>query len=211
VPRGTDDLAGLKARVRLSEFIEQRVKLSPGHGDRFGLCPFHDERTASFSVNDRKGFFHCFGCEAHGDVLDWLQRMEGLSFPEAMERLRREAGERVVWSDQNRERDDDVEAAKRQAEARAIWEASQPIAGTVAEAYLREARGISIELPDCLRCHPALRLDPRGADEFPALIAAVTDIAGALGRRRVHCGGSHCHGSSGLQSDATRFLHRRST
>ncbi len=175
------DLADLKARVRLSPHVSRRVKLAGSRGgDLFGCCPFHDERTPSFSVNDAKGFFHCFGCGAHGDVLDWWQKAEGLSFTDAVERLKREAGEVDRMPPASRPKARDAEMARKQAEARAIWEATQPIGGTFAETYLREARRIGIELPACLRFHPGLRPDPREATTWPALVAIVTDRAGDL-------------------------------
>jgi DNA primase len=62
-----------------------------GH-EHQGLCPFHNEKTPSFTVNDDKGFFHCFGCGAHGDVLDFEMRAGGLSFLDAVEQLAGEAG-----------------------------------------------------------------------------------------------------------------------
>ena len=171
------ELEELKARIALSEIIGRRLKLSGGR-DKFACCPFHQERTASFSVNDRKQFFFCFGCRARGDVFDWLVRAEGLSFTEAVERVRREAGAQPVRRAQAEV--PDADAARRQAAARAIWRAAQPIAGTVAERYLREARAISIALPDCLRFHPALPFDPNSDDTLPAMVAAVTDLAGEL-------------------------------
>lgn len=176
-----DDLAALKQRVRLSDHVSRRVKLSPGKGDRFGICPFHREKSGSFSVNDTKGFYHCFGCGAHGDILDWWQRAEGLSFEEATARLRREAGATpapIERDDRNSSRDH--EAARKQAEALAIWRAARPIAGTIAEAYLREARRIGVALPDCLRFHPRLAVGPRELGDAPAMVAAVTDLAGEL-------------------------------
>jgi len=176
----TSDLEYLKSRVRLSDFVGRRVKLSPGKGDRFGLCPFHAEKTGSFSVNDRKGFYHCFGCGDHGDVLDWWQRIEGMTFAEAVERLRREAGAQQIVSESEPRDGDGAATAKRQAHARSIWEAARPIAGTVAEAYLREARKIRCELPDSLRFHPGLRFNPMEPAELPAMIAAVTNLAGGL-------------------------------
>ena len=60
-----------------------------------GVCrplPFHNEKTPSFTVNDKKGFFHCFGCGAHGDAVGFVMKTEGLSFPEAVEKLAREVG-----------------------------------------------------------------------------------------------------------------------
>ena len=57
-------------------------------GERFvGLCPFHDERTPSFSVKPRDGFYYCFGCEAGGDTIRFVQEKEGLAFPDAVEAL----------------------------------------------------------------------------------------------------------------------------
>lgn len=169
------ELANLKARVSLSAVIGRDVRLSPGKGDRFGLCPFHDEKTGSFTVNDRKGFFHCFGCSAHGDVLDWFQRFHNLPFAEAVEKVRVEAASplpRATTPPAGRDAED-RETLQRQASARGIWRASSPIAGTLAENYLRQARGISIALPNCLRFDNGSR--SRGV---PALVAAVIDLAG---------------------------------
>ncbi len=57
-------------------------------GERFvGLCPFHEERTPSFSVKPAEGFYYCFGCEAGGDTIRFVQEKEGLSFPDAVEAL----------------------------------------------------------------------------------------------------------------------------
>lgn len=174
------DLDYLKSRLRLSEFIERRVKLSPGKGDRFGLCPFHEEKTGSFSVNDRKGFFHCFGCNAHGDLLDWWQRIDGMSFADAAERLRREAGAHPV-SEAEHTPQPDRDGAKRELRARAIWNEAKPIGGTIAETYLRQARKIRCALPACLRFHPALRCGrPDEPDVLPAMVAAVANLAGAV-------------------------------
>jgi DNA primase len=176
-----DDLAALKARVRLSEHVRMRVKLVRKGPDWWGCCPFHHEKTASFSVNDGKGFYHCFGCGAHGDVLDWWQRIEGLSFEEAAARLRREAGASPVRPERKADGGEaDRETARKQAEARAIWAAARPIAGTIAETYLRAARAISLAPPDCLRFHPALPLGPTSVGDMPAMVAAVTDLSGAV-------------------------------
>jgi DNA primase len=174
------ELDYLKSRLHLSEFIEPRVRLSPGKGDRFGLCPFHDEKTPSFSVNDRKGFYHCFGCGAHGDILDWWQRIDGMNFADAAERLRREAGARPAREPDEAEAPPDRDGARRELRARAIWNAAKPIGGTVAETYLRQARQIRCALPKCLRFHPGLRFKPDAPDELPAMVAAVTSSAGGL-------------------------------
>lgn len=176
----SDDLFALKARVRLSDHVRSKVKLVRQGPDWSGCCPFHQEKTPSFTVNDAKGFYHCFGCHAHGDVLDWWQKAEGLSFNEARDRLRSEAGDFLAPPSQTRpsprrdETDDDM--ARKQREARTIWKESQSLIGSIAEVYLREARCIGLEsLPESLRFHPALVPDPRLAEPYPAMIVAVTN------------------------------------
>lgn len=82
----------LRARVGLVDIISRRVKLQRKGREHLGLCPFHNEKTPSFTVNEEKGFFHCFGCGAHGDMIGFLMRSEHLSFPEAVERLAGQAG-----------------------------------------------------------------------------------------------------------------------
>ncbi len=88
----------LRARIGLVEAISRRVKLQRKGREHLGLCPFHNEKTPSFTVNEEKGFFHCFGCGAHGDVIGFVMRSEHLSFPEAVERLAAEAGLAVPQS-----------------------------------------------------------------------------------------------------------------
>ena len=82
----------IRARVPLEGVIGKRVRLVRRGRELLGLCPFHNEKTPSFTVNEEKGFFHCFGCGAHGDVIGFLMRDEGLAFPEAVERLAGDAG-----------------------------------------------------------------------------------------------------------------------
>jgi DNA primase len=82
----------LRARLALSSVIGRRVRLQRRGREHLGFCPFHNEKTPSFTVNDDKAFFHCFGCGAHGDVIGFVMRAEGLSFPEAVERCAQEAG-----------------------------------------------------------------------------------------------------------------------
>jgi DNA primase len=82
----------IRNRVGLATLIGRRVKLARKGGEFTGLCPFHNERTPSFFVNEVKAFYHCFGCGAHGDQFGFIMRTENLSFPEAVERLAGEAG-----------------------------------------------------------------------------------------------------------------------
>ncbi|MDV7340935.1 DNA primase [Terasakiella sp. A23] len=82
----------LRNRVSVSEIVGKRVKLIKKGREHSGLCPFHSEKSPSFTVNDDKGFYHCFGCGAHGSALDFVMNTEGLNFPEAVERLAIQAG-----------------------------------------------------------------------------------------------------------------------
>src|SRR5881394_3264348 len=82
----------LRARVPLGSLVGRRVKLMRRGRELGGLCPFHHEKTPSFYVVEDKGFFHCFGCGAHGDAIGYLMRAENLDFIEAIERLAAEAG-----------------------------------------------------------------------------------------------------------------------
>src|SRR3546814_15276536 len=68
----------------LVETIGQQVKLMRRGREFVGLCPFHNEKTPSFSVSSDKDFFHCFGCGAHGDVIEFTMRSYGIEFSEAL-------------------------------------------------------------------------------------------------------------------------------
>jgi len=82
----------LRARVAVSTVVARRVKLSRAGREMKGCCPFHNEKSPSFFVNDDKGFYHCFGCGAHGDVIRFVVEQEGLGFIDAVKSLAAEAG-----------------------------------------------------------------------------------------------------------------------
>ncbi len=85
-------LDDLRARLPISEVVGRRLKLTRAGREWKACCPFHKEKTPSFTVSDDKGFFHCFGCGAHGDVLGFVMRHDHLSFMEAVEQLAARAG-----------------------------------------------------------------------------------------------------------------------
>lgn len=85
-------LEELRDRVSLSQLIGRKVKLTRRGREYLGLCPFHHEKTPSFTVNDDKGFYHCFGCGAHGDAIRFLTESEKMPFMEAVEHLAHLAG-----------------------------------------------------------------------------------------------------------------------
>jgi DNA primase len=113
----------LRARLSLSDIVGRKVALKRRSGAEFaGLCPFHNEKTPSFTVNNKKGFFHCFGCGAHGDAVGFVMKTEGLSFPEAVEKLAREAGLAVPRATPaERERADRVASLQQIIEEAARW------------------------------------------------------------------------------------------
>jgi DNA primase len=95
----------LRARAGVVQVVGKRVKLTKKGREHMGLCPFHKEKTPSFTVNEEKGFFHCFGCQEHGSAIDFVMKVDGLSFPEAVERLAGEVGLQVpVDTPEERER-----------------------------------------------------------------------------------------------------------
>ncbi len=89
---GGNAIEEIKQRADLAEVIGAHVRLRRVGRNFVGLCPFHNEKTPSFSVSPERGFFHCFGCGAGGTVFNFVMRMEGLSFPEAVRSLGRRYG-----------------------------------------------------------------------------------------------------------------------
>src|SRR5262249_43720041 len=85
-------LEELRARLPVSEVVGRRVKLRKRGREFVGLSPFNQEKTPSFTVNDQKGFFHDFSSGRHGNIFDFVMETEGVSFPEAVERLAALAG-----------------------------------------------------------------------------------------------------------------------
>ena len=82
----------LRARTLLSALVGKTVKLTKAGREFKGCCPFHNEKTPSFYVNDDKSFYHCFGCSAHGDAIRWMTEQQGLPFIDAVKELAQAAG-----------------------------------------------------------------------------------------------------------------------
>src|SRR5436190_15835983 len=82
----------LRARLPVSDVVGRRVKLRKRGREWVGLSPFNQEKTPSFTVNDQKGFYHDFSSGKHGNIFDFVMETEGVSFPEAVERLAGMAG-----------------------------------------------------------------------------------------------------------------------
>ncbi len=92
------DVAAVRERSPIEDVVGDYVQLRPvGSGQLRGLCPFHDEKTPSFNVRPQVGAYHCFGCGVGGDVIAFVRAIDGLSFPEAVERLARRAGVTLTY------------------------------------------------------------------------------------------------------------------
>jgi len=88
----------------IADVIGQHVQLKKKGRNLMACCPFHNEKTPSFSVSPDKGFFKCFGCGKGGNVFTFLMEHDGLSFPEAVEALANRAGNRVCRKSSQKEK-----------------------------------------------------------------------------------------------------------
>ena len=84
-------LDAIRGRITLSGLIGRSLKLDKAGREFKACCPFHGEKSPSFTVNDAKGFYHCFGCGVHGDVFRWLTDHQGMGFMDAVKDLAQEA------------------------------------------------------------------------------------------------------------------------
>ncbi|WP_156678973.1 DNA primase [Sphingomonas profundi] len=138
----------IRTRTSLSGLIGRTVKITKAGREYKACCPFHQEKTPSFYINDDKGFYHCFGCSAHGDAIRFLTEAQGLPFMDAVKELAQAAGLDMPAPDPRAQ-----EKAERAAtlidatEAAAVWfrEQLDGLSGAEARAYLQR-RGVSAAL-----------------------------------------------------------------
>lgn len=138
----------IRARLPVSQVVSRKVPLKRKGREYSGLSPFKTEKTASFFVNDQKGFYHCFASGEHGDIFTFVMKTEGLSFPEAVERLAAEAGVALPAPDaRDEERADERQRLLdlMQAAAEFFITALAAPAGTDARRYIAEKRGLARE------------------------------------------------------------------
>lgn len=137
----------LRARTTLSALIGRTIRVQKAGREYKACCPFHNEKTPSFTINDEKGFYHCFGCSAHGDAIRWMTDQRGLSFMDAVKELAAEAGMDVPAPDPKA-----AKKAEKRAGLHDVMAAAQEyfadqlgsIEGAGARGYL-ERRGIMAE------------------------------------------------------------------
>jgi len=159
---GEDKIAEVRERTSIVELVSRYTALKRTGRNHQGLCPFHSEKTPSFSVSEERGLFYCFGCQASGDVFKFLMLKDSLTFPEALERLAREAGVELPKRpaeerrEQGRERLLRVNAFAMKFFQRALWEspAGAPARDYLARRKIREdtarAFGLGYAPPDGL-------------------------------------------------------------
>jgi DNA primase len=164
------------ARTRF-DVIAADVGLKRVGRELTGLCPFHKEKSPSFTVRPDLGFFHCFGCGAHGTAIDYVMQRRHVDFLEAVRailgttpRAPQVLTKKVTRSPE--ERPDDVAAA------RAIWAAASAEHRPHVELYFR-SRYLRRAVPPTIRQHPGLFCTERRR-EIPALVAAFKDSAGIV-------------------------------
>ena len=134
----------LRARTMLSALVGRTVKITKAGREFKGCCPFHNEKTPSFYVNDEKGFYHCFGCGAHGDAIRWMTDQRGLPFMDAVKELAEAAGLDVPAPDPRAaERAERANSLHDVMAAAAAWytEQLQGVKGGEARQYLQQ-RGL---------------------------------------------------------------------
>jgi DNA primase len=133
----------LRARTTLSALIGRSIKVTRAGREHKACCPFHNEKTPSFTINDEKGFYHCFGCGAHGDAIRWMTEQRGLSFMDAVKELAATAGMDVPAADPKAAQRQEAQKSLRDVtEASARWFGEQlgGVDGAVAREYLARRR-----------------------------------------------------------------------
>ncbi len=176
------DIPAIRAATPISTVVAQHLKLIRAGREWKACCPFHNDRTPSFTVNDEKGFYHCFGCGAHGDLLDFIQEIEQVGL--------RQAAERVSSLPVNYRAPPSEPGRDTTAEAITIWRQAVAIQGTPAETYLR-SRGLICVLPESLR-FARLAYGKRGARHpcLVALAASAENLATGIQRTYLNASGT---------------------
>lgn len=169
------DLDAIRRDNPLPEIAGRIMSIRKAGHEWAGCCPFHADRSPSFTIFDAGRRFHCFGCGASGDVLDFVQRAYGVTLPEAVRMLG--AGDvPKLHLPAAREFSEAVKGQDYGKAARSLWNRANPAAGTPAEAYLR-FRGILPPYPPDVR-FLALPCDNLGP--LPCLVLAVRDVDGEV-------------------------------
>jgi hypothetical protein len=172
----------LRSRVGLAELIGRSIKLQRRGREYAGLCPFHQERTPSFYIVEDEGFFHCFGCGAHGDAIGFVMRADHVDFHSAVAKLAAEVVTGTLRAERALPPNNQVAVELRDNEQRnrriawRLWDHAKEARGTLVEKYLR-SRGLSLPPAPVLRFAPRCWNRETGR-ELPAMVARVDDVHG---------------------------------
>lgn len=173
------DLEAIRSSHPLPALVGASLKLQRAGNEWKACCPFHADRSPSFTIFDGGVRFHCFGCGASGDVLDYLQQLHSVSLREAAAML--QGGQVPVVAVRALPAEPGRDTT---GEAIAIWRSAVPVAGTAAEAYLR-GRGLHLPIPASIR-FARLRYGARG-DLHPCLVALLASVENkAVGIQRTY-------------------------
>jgi DNA primase len=187
-----DEIRAARAAVDLADLIGATVRLTPRGAEFLGLCPFHAEKTPSFTVVPAKGFYKCFGCGAKGSAIDWTMHVEGVGFRAAVDlllaRQARRSGDGDRPASATAPRPDTAGRARKRRAAWRLWSAARPITeGDPVSRYLQGRFCLVTPVPAVLRFHPALShpefLDPithRPLRTWPGLVARVDCRSGTF-------------------------------
>lgn len=148
-------IAQIRDRTDIVALIGESIKLVRRGRSFLGLCPFHKEKSPSFSVNAERGFFYCFGCKEHGSAIDFVMKLEGKSFPDAARSLAERAGLEIEETSTDAERREANAARKSKDDLYAV----NGLAATFYEHCLRGGPGAR---PHPLAHHAASELARRG-------------------------------------------------
>lgn len=185
----------VKSRVGLAATIGRVVKLRKAGREMVGLCPFHSETTPSFTVNEAKGFYHCFGCAAHGDVIGFIMQLRGCDFLTALAELEQGLGELPagVQPAPRKTREERASSLLSSTEAgQIVWGEARPCAAFDLPARYLRGRGIDVGksgILDVVRFHAECPVSPWRRDSAqrglcaPALISPAGKVIGDPGAR----------------------------
>jgi DNA primase len=184
------DIGDVARNANLPDVVQRAgVKLLRRGAEYVGLCPFHAEKTPSFTVVLNKGdrhFFHCHGCHAHGDAVEFVCRIKGCDIQTAVkdlggdELIKQADAEKAKLRAERAKREEQDAAAEERNRRNAFvtWQEAAPAKGSPVEAYLR-ARGVALPPGPSLRFHPRVFCAEANA-EMPAMLAAVVDANGTF-------------------------------
>ncbi|ESR26920.1 DNA primase [Lutibaculum baratangense] len=171
----------IRARLPVSSVVGKRVRLQRRGREFVGLSPFNKEKTPSFTVNDQKGFYHCFSSGRHGDIFRFVMETEGVSFPDAVERLAGLAGVAMPARDERSEARDRARAGLKEIVEEATRFFERFLGGregAEARAYL-DRRGVSPDLARRFRLGFAPQSRHALKDHLTARGIPVEDMVGA--------------------------------